>query len=149
MKVLAKNKRARFDYELLETLGAGIVLRGFEVKSLKTQTANLTDAIVKIDQYWVWLINCDIPLYKKTSPKQEPWYEPKGRRKLLVTKQQAGRLRERTHKTWFRLIPIAILADARGLIKVKLALAKLKKTIDKRHKIRERDEKRLMKKERL
>ncbi|MDP2670735.1 MAG: SsrA-binding protein [bacterium] len=51
MKVLAKNKRARFDYELLETLGAGIVLRGFEVKSLKTQTANLTDAIVKIDQY--------------------------------------------------------------------------------------------------
>lgn len=113
MKVLVKNKRAGFDYELLETIDAGIVLRGCEVKALKTQTANLRDALVKIDQQGVWLINCDIPLYKKTDPNQLPGYEPKGRRKLLLTKRQAGRLRERTHTTGLRLIPLEIFADSR------------------------------------
>ena len=149
MRILAKNKRAYHDYEILETLDAGIILRWFEVKSLKTQKANLTDAFIKIDEREIWLINCDIPLYNKTDIHLIPRYEPKGRRKLLVTTRQRTRLWERTHKTWYRLIPLEIFADGRHLVKVKIALAKLTKKIDKRQKIRDNDEKKLMKQIRI
>ena len=147
MDLIAKNKRAHFDNEILDTLDAGIVLRGFEVKALKTQKANLSDSFIKIDAREIWLINCDIPLYKKTSHQLIPHYEPKGRRKLLITSQQRTRLRERTHKTGYHLIPLEIYEDDRHLIKVKIALVQTKKTIDKRRKIREKDDRRLLKKE--
>ncbi|MBP6256798.1 SsrA-binding protein [Patescibacteria group bacterium] len=77
MRLLAKNKRAHFDYTILETLEAGIILRGFEVKALKTQKANLSDAFIKIDEREIWLINCDIPLYKKTDIHLVSRYEAK------------------------------------------------------------------------
>lgn len=145
MKPIIKNKKAFFDYEILETLDAGIVLAWHEVKALKTQKANLSDAFIKIDERELWLINCDIPLYKKTHPQLVWSYDPKGRRKLLVTARQRTRLRERTHKTGYRLIPLELFLDHKGMIKVKLALAKLKRKIDKRASIREKDEQKLMK----
>lgn len=149
MKLLAKAKRAFYDYTILETLEAGIMLRGFEVKALKTQKANLSDAFVKLDEREIWLINCDIPLYKKTDVHLVPWYDAKGRRKLLITANQRTRLRERTHKTGYRLIPLEIYEDSRHLIKVKIALAQITKKIDKRTKIKEKDEKKLMKQVRI
>lgn len=149
MKLLAKNKRATFDYTILDTREAGIVLRGFEVKSLKTQKANLTDAFIKIDEREIRLINCDIPLYRHTNITLVPRYVAKGKRKLLLTTNQRTRLRERTHKTWYRLIPLEIYEDSRHLIKVKIALAQLTRKVDKRTKIKEKDEKKLMKQVRI
>jgi SsrA-binding protein len=149
MSLLAKNKRAHFDHTILETLEAGIILRWFEVKALKTHKANLSDAFIKIDAREVRLINCDIPLYKKTDIRLVPWYEPKGKRKLLITANQRTRLRERTHKTGYRLIPLEIYEDSRHFIKVKIALAQITRKIDKRTKIREKDEKKLMKQIRI
>lgn len=149
MRLLAKNKRAHFDYTILETLEAGIILRWFEVKALKTQKANLSDAFIKIDEREIRLINCDIPLYKKTDIHLVNRYEAKWKRKLLVTSQQRTRLRERTHKTWYRLIPLEIYEDSRHLIKVKIALAQITKKVDKRAKIKEKDERKLMKQVRI
>lgn len=149
MKLLAKNKRASFDYTILETLEAGVVLRWFEVKALKTQKANLSDGFIKIDAREIRLINCDIPLYKKTDTHLVPRYEAKWKRKLLLTSNQRTRLRERTHKTWYRLIPLEIYEDSRHLIKVKIALAQITRKVDKRTKIKEKDEKKLMKQIRI
>lgn len=146
MKILAKNKRASFDYDIIETLDTGIILRGFEVKALKTQKANISDAIIKVDEREIRLINCDIPLYKKTHPQMVGAYDAKGRRKLLITTRQRARLRERTHKTGYRIIPLEIYMDSRHLIKVKIAIAQIVNKVNKKAKLKEKDDKRLMKK---
>lgn len=99
MHILVKNRKATFDHEIVDTFDAGIVLRGHEVKSIKTQGCALQDAIVTITDGEARLVNMDIPLYKKTSPVVLPSYLPKARRKLLLTKQQLTKLRSKTQKT--------------------------------------------------
>jgi len=147
MKIITKNKRAYFDYDIKETIDAGIVLKWYEVKSIKQWRVNITDAIVKIRDGEAWITNMDIPLYEKTNPALVPWYKPKGERKLLLTKKQIQRLYERTHKTWLILKPLEVFVTKNWKIKIKLWLAKLKKKIEKRQIIKERDMKRQMAKE--
>lgn len=77
MRVLTKNSRATFDYELIDTLDAGIVLRGVEVKAIKTQGCSLQDAIVTLTDGEAWIINMDIPWYSKASPTLATTYTAK------------------------------------------------------------------------
>lgn len=139
MKILAKNKKIYFDYEIIDTRDAGIILQWHEVKSIKLQKAVLADAIVKIDEKEIWLINMDISLYKWTHPNTVPGYNPKGRRKLLLTKKQLGKLRSQIQKTGLHIVPLEVYADRNRRIKVKIGLAKRKRKIEKRSSIRERD----------
>lgn len=140
MKILSKNKFVYSDYEIKETLEAGVVLAWHEVKSAKTWHINITDAFVKIDNdKQAYIINMDIPLYSKTSPDLAPNYEQKQRRKLLLKKREIQRLWERTHKTWLVLVPINIYINKSWIIKITLWLGKLKKKIEKKQAIKDRD----------
>lgn len=147
MKTLVHNKKAWFDYEITDTLEAGIVLVGHEVKALKTQWGNLRDAIVKLDEKEIWLINLDIPIYKNISRNTLWAYNPKWRRKLLLTKRQIIKLAERTNKTGLHIIPLKLREDKNRRIKLTIWLAKRKKNIQKRHIIKERDISRQMDKD--
>ena len=147
MRVISKNKRARFDYEIVDTMDAGIVLVWHEVKSIKIGKINISDAVVRVDMKWAWVLNMDVPLYGKTNPNTVPAYEAKWRRKLLLTKQQITRLAERTKKTGLTILPLQIYEAANRKIKLTIGLGKRKKKIEKRSSIKERETKRQMEKE--
>lgn len=147
MKVLAKNKRAFFDYEVIETYDAGIVLLGHEVKSIKTGHITIGDGIVKISPQETVLVNMDIPLYQKTAPQTVSWYQPKWPRRLLLTKREQTVLWSKVQQGGLRIIPLEVYESTRNRIKVKIGLAKLKKKVEKKSAIKERDVKREMDKE--
>lgn len=142
MKTLAKNKKIYFDYEISDTLDTGIILRWFEFAACKSQKPNISNAFVKVSEWELRIINMNIPLYTKTSPQVISAYEPKWRRKLLATKKQIARLRERTQKTWLQLVPTQIYLSKDHKVKVTIWLAKRKKKIEKRQSMREKDSKR-------
>ena len=77
MKIITKNKRAYFDYEIEKNYEAWIVLKGYEVKSVKTSHVNIQDSVVRIDNHECWIYNMDIPLYEKTPNILVPNYQPK------------------------------------------------------------------------
>jgi SsrA-binding protein len=136
-KLVAKNKKARFDYELGERYEAGIVLKGTEVKSLRLGKGNLSDSYARIQDGQVWLIGCHISAY--------PWayygnHEPERPRKLLLHKQEIRRLLGKVQEKGANLIPTSIYFK-NGRAKVELALAKGKKTHDKRAAIKAREQK--------
>lgn len=147
MKQIRRNKQAYFDYEIVDTLETWIVLEWHEVKSIKLDHPNITDAVVQVQERELWIINMDISLYKRTSPILAQWYDPKRKRKLLVTKQQLARLFERTKKTGLVLVPLQLLENKKWKIKILVWLGKLKKKIEKRSSIKERETKRMMDKE--
>jgi len=147
MKIITKNKRAYFDYEISKTYELGIVLKGYEVKSVKTSNINIRDSFVKIQSRELWIKNMDIPLYKKTAPHMVPGYEPKWNRKLLVTKKELGKIAWSLDKPWNVLLPLAIFLNRRGLIKVKVGVGKLKRKIEKKQILKEKDIKRQMNRE--
>lgn len=144
MRLISKNKRAYFDYEILDTLDAWIILQWHEVKSVKLGNINLRDALVIINETDCYIVNMDIPRYKHASPASVPWYDPKGQRKLLITKHQRTRLWERTQKTWLRILPLFLFEDKNRRLKLQIWLWKSKKKIQKRAIIQERDTKREM-----
>lgn len=139
MKLITKNKRAFLDYEIIETFEAWIVLKWYEVKSIKSSKVNIKDAIVKIIKNEIFITNMDIPLYEKTSHIIAPWYEQKWTRKLLLKKKEIARLREKTQKTWLTIKPLEIFLTNRWLIKVKIWLGKLRRKIEKKQIIKERE----------
>lgn len=139
MKILAKNKKAYFNYQILETYIAGIVLEGSEVKSVKAGQINLSDSYATIDQNQeIWLINCHIPLYKYAQIKD---YNPIRSRKLLLTKKEISSLLGKLKIKGLTLLPLEVFLE-RGLVKIKLGLGKGKKLYDKRKIIKEKEEKR-------
>lgn len=146
MRVIRHNKQAYFNYEIVDTIEAWVVLQGHEVKSLKTGHGAINDAIISFNENELWLVNFSIPLYERTAPSIAQWYDPKQPRKLLVTKKQRVRLYERTRKTGLHIVPLKVL-EVRRRIKVLIGLWKLKKKVQKRAIIKERDTKRMMDKE--
>lgn len=146
-KQLRNNKYARHNYSIQDTVEAGIVLQGHEVKSLKTTKWSLKDALVTFKNQELRLVNFTIPLYEKASHKQLQWYNPKQDRKLLVTQQQMARLYERTRKTWYMLLPLEMRENPQGRIKCLVWLWKLLKKVDKKQKIKDKDTKRIMDKQ--
>ncbi len=135
MKVIATNRKARRDYSLAEVFEAGIVLKGNEVKSLRTKGCSLDDSFARLEKGELFLYNMQISEFAKSSFFKT---EPKRIRKLLVHKKEIKRLIGLTAQKGFSLIPLKVYFNERGLAKVELALAKGRQAFDKRRKLKEK-----------
>jgi SsrA-binding protein len=136
MSVIAENKRVKFDYEILETFEAGIELKGYEVKSIKTGRVNLAGSYAIIRNNQAWLLNADIPPYQ---PKNTPAdYDPKRTRRLLLKKSEIKNLIGRVQERGLTLVPLKIYTKNRR-VKIEIGLGKSRKKPDKRELIKKRD----------
>jgi SsrA-binding protein len=135
VRALAENRKARHDYEIVETLEAGLVLTGTEIKSIRAGKANLTDAYARIERGEVWLHSLHISPYEQGNREN---VDPLRVRKALVHAAEAHRLLNKTREKGFALIPLRIyLVGQRA--KVELALARGRRQYDKREAIAERE----------
>lgn len=137
---LVSNKRAFYDYEILETFEAGIALQGTEIKSLRNNGGSLQDAYVKVFDHEAWLLGAYIAPYRFGNVYN---HNEKRDRKLLLHKREIEKLSRALQEKGLTCVPIAIYLKL-GKAKVKIALGKGKKVHDKRNTIKERDEKRTM-----
>ncbi len=139
-KLVAQNKKARHDYEILDTYEAGLVLTGTEVKSLRQGRASLVDAYAVIQDGEAWLLNAHIPEYTEGT-----WnnHTPRRQRKLLLHKEEILRLIGKTKESGLALVPLQLYFKD-GRAKVEIALARGRKAHDKRQALSERDAKREM-----
>ena len=142
-KVIATNRKAYHDYEVLETYEAGLVLRGTEVKSLRESQVNFKDCYAAVDNGEAWLIGCYITPYHHGTDAN---HDPERRRKLLLHKKEIGRLLGKVAERGLTLIPLRLYFKG-GRVKCELGLARGKKLHDKRASLREREAKREMAKE--
>lgn len=133
-KVVATNRKARRDYQILETYEAGIELKGNEVKSLRTRGCDLGDSFARIEREELFLYNAHIPEFEKSSFFKPA---PKRIRKLLLHKKEIRKLVGLTTQKGLTLIPLKVYFNERGLVKVEIALVRGKHTFDKRKKLRE------------
>lgn len=133
--VIARNRRARHDYHIEDTVEGGLVLTGTEVKSLRAGRASLTDGFAQIENGEVWLHGVHIPEYT-----QGTWtnHEPRRARKVLLHRQEIDRWAAKTAERGLTIVPLALYFKD-GRVKVELALARGKRTYDKRHDLAERD----------
>lgn len=134
-KIIAQNRKARHDYEILATYEAGIVLQGTEVKSLRDGRANLKDAYAAVREGEVWLYGVHISPYSHGNLNN---HAPERDRKLLLHRNEIRRLIGKTKETGLTLVPLQLYFK-NGKVKVELALAKGKKQYDKRQAIAKRD----------
>ncbi len=144
MPVLAKNKKAYHEYNILETLEAGIVLTGQEVKAAKKGRISIKGSYAKTKDEEVWLLGANIPPYQPANAPRN--YDPQRKRKLLLKKRQIRRLIGKTSQKGLTLVPLKVYTKS-GLIKVKIGLAKGKRQYDKREAIRKRQAKREIRRE--
>jgi SsrA-binding protein len=135
-KLVAENRKARFNYEIEEKLEAGIALLGSEVKSLRTGKANIADAYASSEGGELYLVNAHIAEYTQAGRAN---HEPMRRRKLLVHRREMGRLTGAIQREGMTLVPLRLYFNARGIAKVQLGLAKGKKLHDKRETEKKRD----------
>ncbi len=138
IKVVARNRRARFEYDLLDKIEAGIVLTGTEVKSLRTGKASLEEAYASIDGEEVWLNGCDIPEYLQANRMN---HKPKRPRKLLMHRAEITKFAAKATDRGMTLIPLQIYFK-NGIAKVEISIAKGRKNYDKRDAIKQQDAKR-------
>lgn len=137
---LVSNRRATFNYELIDTFEAGIALQGTEIKSLRDNGGSLQEAYIKVIDDELWLVGCNIAPYRYGNIHN---HEERRDRKLLMHRREIDKLRVATQEKGLAIIPLAFyLKD--GRVKVRIATAKGKKNFDKRETIKERDEKRHM-----
>jgi len=135
-KLIATNRKARHEYNILDRFEAGIVLRGTEVKSLRQGQANLNDAFATVDRGEVFLQNAHISAYEQGNR----WNLPERRaRKLLLHQREIKRLVVGVTRKGFTIIPLRFYFNDKGIAKLEIALAKGKKTFDKREDIKRRD----------
>jgi len=140
-QLIASNRRARYDYEIVDTFEAGIVLVGPEVKSLRAGKANLSDSYAMIRRGEAWLMNCHISPYDKAG-RDNP--DPRRERKLLLHRNELGRLQGKLAEKGLTLIPLQLYFK-NGRAKAQLGLARGKRRYDKRQTIRKREEDREIK----
>lgn len=138
--VVARNRRARHEFNLLETVEAGIVLTGTEVKSLRNGKASLEEAYAGIDRDEVWLYGCDIPEYLQANRMN---HKPKRPRKLLLHRQEIRKLIAKASERGLTLVPLKLYFK-NGVAKVELAVARGRKLYDKREAVKKQDAKRDM-----
>ena len=136
-----KNKRASFDYELLDTFHAGIVLSGTEIKSIRLGKAGLTDSFCYINNGEIWIKNMYIAEYFYGSYNN---HSSRRDRKLLLTHKEIQKIERAAKESGFSIIPTRVFINEKGLAKVVIAIAKGKKEYDKRDSIKEREDKRKM-----
>jgi SsrA-binding protein len=133
---VAENRRARYDYEILDTLEAGIMLTGTEVKSLRTGKAQITESYASPERSELWLINAHIPEYLQANRFN---HEEKRPRKLLVSKKELARLSEGVERAGNTIVPLKLYFNERGKAKLLIGLGKGKKSFDKRETEKNRD----------
>jgi SsrA-binding protein len=139
MKIVAQNKKARHDFAILETIEAGIALRGTEVKSLREGRANLRDSYALIEGDEVLLRGLQIMPYSHTSDRA---IDPLRDRKLLLNREEIRKLTVKINEKGMTLVALKVYFNPRGIAKVELGLAKGKKLYDKREAITERETRR-------
>ena len=134
-KVIARNRRARHDYHIEDTYEAGVALTGTEVKSLRAGRASLAEGFAQVSDGEVWLHNVHIPEYD-----QGTWtnHQPKRIRKLLLHRKEIDRMVAKTKEQGLTLVPLSLYFKD-GKVKLELALARGKRTYDKRHDLARRD----------
>jgi len=135
-KVVADNRRARFDYHIEDTLEAGIMLTGTEVKALREGHATIKEAYASPENGAIWLINANIPEYSRGNREN---HEPKRRRKLLLHAREIARLAQAVERKGYTLAPLKLYFNERGIAKLELGLAIGKKAPDKRDTEKKRD----------
>ncbi|MEO0701113.1 MAG: SsrA-binding protein SmpB [Pseudomonadota bacterium] len=135
-KVVAENRRARFDYAIQSDLECGIQLMGSEVKSLREGQANIAESYASVDEGELWLVNSYIAPYDQA----KTWgHEDRRRRKLLVSRKEMSDLWNATQRKGMTLVPLVLYFNHRGLAKLKIGIAKGKKVADKRETSAKRD----------
>ena len=135
-KTIVDNRRARFEYEVLETYETGIELVGTEVKSIRGGKANLQDSFVLVRDGEAWLLNMHISPYETASKMFN--HDPTRRRKLLMHRREINKLRGQIEQKGLTLIPLKLVLN-KGWVKVHIALARGKKLYDKRSALKDRD----------
>jgi len=135
-KLIAENRQARHHYEIIEDLECGVCLVGSEVKSLREGKISLNEAYVRVSEGDLWLVGADIGEYRQAS-----FYShlPKRNRKLLVRKRQLDKLARQVQEKGLSLIPTRIYFNARGIVKLIVAVGRGKKVHDKRESLKKAD----------
>lgn len=144
MRVIVKNKKAFFNYEILESHEAGISLLGSEVKSIREGKISLKESYAEIKAGEVFLLNCHISPYEAANRFN---HDPTRERKLLLHRREIKRLTGKIKEKGFTLVPTKVLINDKGKVKVEISLAKGKRAYQKREIIRERDRDREMRAE--
>ena len=134
---VAQNRRARFDYFIDDTLEAGLILAGTEVKSLRSGQASINESYAGESSGELWLFNAYIPEYNLAGRWLQ--HEVRRPRKLLLRRRQRDRLLGAIRREGATIVPLAIYFTSRGIAKVEIGLARGKKKVDKRHALQERD----------
>jgi SsrA-binding protein len=135
-KLVADNRKARFNFEILDTVEAGLVLTGTEVKSLRANQANIAESYASFEGGEFWLINSYIPEYSEASRFN---HEPRRRRKLLLNKREMARFSQSVAREGMTVVPLRLYFNDRGRAKLEVALARGKKLHDKRETEKQRD----------
>jgi SsrA-binding protein len=139
VRLVAENRKARFRFEILDTLECGIQLMGSEVKSLRDGKLSLDEAYARVKEGEVWLVGADIAEY----PQATLWnHVPKRPRKLLLRRDEKRKFADQAHENGLTLVPLKVYFNARGLAKVQLGLCRGKKLHDKRESLKKADSKR-------
>ncbi len=135
-KVIAENRRARFDYAIESDLEVGIVLQGSEVKSLRQGQSNIADSYAAVEDGELWLVAAYIAPYSQA----KTWgHEERRKRKLLCSKREVARLWNASQREGMTLVPLVMYFNDRGIVKLKIGIAKGKKVADKRETSAKRD----------
>ena len=140
-QVNIKNKRASFDYEFIDTFTAGIVLTGTEIKSIRAGQASLVDTYCYINNGEIWVKNMNISTYLQGSYNN---HSERRERKLLLNKKEMRNLEAESKNPGFTIVPTRLFINENGLAKLDIALAKGKKTFDKRQTMKEKEDRREM-----
>jgi SsrA-binding protein len=135
-KIVAENRKARFNYEIVDTYEAGLVLTGTEVKSLREGKANIAESYASDEGGEIWLINSYLPEYLQANRFN---HEPRRRRKLLLNKREMAKLSQSVDREGMTLVPLKIYFNDQGRAKLLLAVGRGKKLHDKRETEKQRD----------
>ena len=141
VQINIRNKRATFDYELIETFTAGLVLTGTEIKSVRLGKASLVDTFCIFEKGELWVRNMNISEYFYGSYNN---HNARRDRKLLLNRTELKKISRLTKETGFTIVPTRLFLNDKGLAKINIAIAKGKKEYDKRNSLRDKEDKRAM-----
>lgn len=136
--VKIKNRKARFEYEILDTFTAGIVLRGTEIKAIREGKASIAESFCEFSNNELFVINMTVQEYSHATHYN---HVPKSERKLLLNRSELKKLEKEVRNSGLTIIPLVLFTNSKGLAKMDIALCKGKKEFDKREAIKERDTK--------
>ena len=135
-KLIADNKKARYNYFIEEEIECGIVLEGSEVKSMRNGRVSILESYANIEQQQLWLINCHVPNYENAKTFN---HEERRRRKLLVKKRELLKLIKNKGREGMTLVPLKLYFNVAGIAKIPIGIGKGKKNVDKRETEKKRD----------